>query len=52
MESKLLVGLKRWENTEWGGPTTFVAGKITYHNNLPDELFEFEIPERATVIEH
>ena len=52
VESKLLVGLKQWENSNWEGPATLVVEKITYHKNLPDELFEFEIPEGATVIEH
>ncbi|HUT46433.1 MAG TPA: hypothetical protein VMX36_09110 [Sedimentisphaerales bacterium] len=51
VESKLLVGLKQWENAKWEGPATLVVEKITYHKNLPDELFEFEIPEGATVIE-
>ena len=52
MESNLLVGLKQWENANWEGPPALVAEKCTYYENLPDELFEFEIPEGATVIEH
>lgn len=52
VESKLLVGFKQWENAEWKGPATLVAEKITYYESLPDELFEFEIPDGATVIEH
>lgn len=51
VESKLLIGFKQWENAEWKGPATLVAEKITYYENLPDELFEFEIPEGATVVE-
>ena len=51
-ESNLLVGLKQWENDNWEGPAQYVAEKITYYENLPDELFEFEIPKGATVIEH
>lgn len=50
MESKLLVGLKQWENAKWEGPATLVVEKITYYENLPDELFEFEIPDGAKVI--
>jgi len=50
VESKLLVGLKQWENSNWEGPATLVIEKIAYHKNLPDELFEFEIPEGAKVI--
>ncbi len=52
MESKLPVSFKQWENPKWGGPATLVGEKITYYENLTDELFEFEIPEGASVIEH
>jgi outer membrane lipoprotein-sorting protein len=51
VESKLLVGLKQWENADWEGIAALVVEKITYHENLPDELFEFKVPEGATVIE-
>jgi outer membrane lipoprotein-sorting protein len=51
VESKLLVSFKQWENANWEGPATLVVEKITYYENLPDDLFEFEIPEGATVIE-
>ena len=52
MESKLLVSLKQWENPNWEGPADLVVGRITYLETLPDDLFEFEIPEGATVVEH
>jgi len=51
MESKLLVRLEQWENADWKDPATVIVEKITYHTILPNELFEFEIPEGATVIE-
>lgn len=51
VESKLVVSMKQWENSNWEGPPRIVSEKITYYENLPDELFEFEIPEGATVIE-
>jgi outer membrane lipoprotein-sorting protein len=51
MESKLPVSFKQWENPDWDGPATVIGDKITYYENLPDELFEFKIPEGATVIE-
>jgi outer membrane lipoprotein-sorting protein len=51
MESKLLVSFKQWDNANWEEPATMVGEKITYYENLPDDLFEFEIPEGATVIE-
>lgn len=52
VESKLVVSVKQWENSNWEGPPRIVSEKITYYESLPDELFEFEIPEGATVIEH
>ncbi|MEA3226112.1 MAG: hypothetical protein U9Q07_09190 [Planctomycetota bacterium] len=52
VENKLLVSFRQWENAKWEGPATLVAEKITYYESLPDELFEFEIPDGATVIEH
>jgi outer membrane lipoprotein-sorting protein len=51
-QSKLLVGLKQWENADWEGPARYVAEKFTHYEKLPDELFEFAIPDGATVIEH
>jgi outer membrane lipoprotein-sorting protein len=51
LESKLPVSLKQWENPNWEGPADLKAETITYHETLPDDLFEFEIPEGATVIE-
>jgi len=52
VESKLVVGMKQWENANWEGPPRIVSEKITYYESLPDELFEFEIPDGVTVIEH
>ncbi len=51
VESKLVVSMKQWENANWEGPPRIVSEKITYYESLPDELFEFEIPEGATVVE-
>ena len=51
VESKLVVSMKQWENANWEGPPRIVSEKITYYESLPDGLFEFEIPEGATVIE-
>jgi outer membrane lipoprotein-sorting protein len=52
VESKLVVSMRQWENAKWEGPPRIVSEKITYYESLPDGLFEFEIPEGATVIEH
>jgi hypothetical protein len=51
LESKLLVSMRQWENANWEGPPSFLGEKITYYESLPDELFEFQIPPGATVIE-
>jgi outer membrane lipoprotein-sorting protein len=50
-ESKLLIGYKQWGNSSMEGTPLIVVEKITYYETLPDDLFEFEIPEGATVIE-
>jgi hypothetical protein len=51
VESKLPVSFKQWENMTRQGPPRFYVKSITYLENFPDELFEFEIPEGAQVIE-
>jgi hypothetical protein len=51
MKSMLPVSFKQWENSNWDGPATLIAEKLTYYKNLPDDLFEFKVPEGATVIE-
>jgi hypothetical protein len=51
MESLLPVHLKQWENANWEGPAALTVDKITYHESLPDDLFDFAIPEGATVID-
>jgi len=51
MDTNLPISLKQWENANWEGPPSAVSEKITFYERLPDSLFEFEIPEGATVIE-
>jgi outer membrane lipoprotein-sorting protein len=50
-QSKLPVSLKQWENAERQGSPSYVAQKITYCESLPDDLFQYEIPAGATVVE-
>lgn len=50
-ESKLLVSLRQWENANWEGPPSFIVERITCYESLPDDLFEFEIPDGATVVD-
>ena len=49
--SKLLTRMTQWENADWEGSPSYVGEKITYYESLPDELFEFEIPAGATIVE-
>jgi outer membrane lipoprotein-sorting protein len=49
--TKLLVRMKQWENARWEDPASIVAEKVTYYENLPDDLFQYQIPPGATVIE-
>lgn len=51
LESKLLVGMKQWENAEWAGSPSIIIEEVTYYDDLSDDLFEFTIPEGATVVE-
>jgi outer membrane lipoprotein-sorting protein len=50
-ESKLPVRFKQWENANWQGQAALVGERLMYCENLPDDLFEFDVPEGATVIE-
>jgi hypothetical protein len=51
MDTNLPVSLKQWENANWEGSPLASVDKITYYETLPDELFDFDIPTGATVIE-
>ena len=50
-ESKLLVGLKQWENSDSPeGPPIFDIRKIVFFEQLPDEIFEINLPEASEII--
>ena len=49
VESKLIVEGKHWMNTNLQGPPNFYATSFVYNEEIPDEMFEFEIPEDAEV---
>jgi len=51
LESDLPVRFKQWYNTRREGAPAIDFQRIVYFEELPDQLFEFEIPEGATVIE-
>lgn len=51
LETKLPVSFKQWHNLHRKGTPVFDAQRIIYYEDLPDEVFEFEIPEGAKIIE-
>ena len=51
LETKLPVSFKQWDNLYREGKPAFHAQRIIYYEDLPDDLFELEIPEGATIIE-
>ena len=51
LESDLPVRFKQWHNMRREGTPAYDIQRIVYFEELPDKLFEFEIPEGATVIE-
>lgn len=51
LETKLLVSFKQWHNLYRQGKPNFDAQRIIYYENLPDEVFEFEIPKDMEITE-
>jgi hypothetical protein len=50
-ESKLLVSLKQWaNNNSHEGPPTLDIRKIVYFEQLPDEIFEIDLPDPSKII--
>jgi hypothetical protein len=50
VESKLPVSFKQWENMKREGTPSFYVKTIKYLDDLPDEMFDFKIPEGAKVV--
>lgn len=50
-ETNLLVRCERWSNYDFEGQSDLVINEITYYRDVPDDTFDFEIPEGARVIE-
>ncbi len=50
VESKLPVSFKQWENMTREVTPSFYAKSIKYLDDLPDEMFHFEIPEGARTV--
>ena len=51
LETNLPVRAKGWHNTRREGTPSMNFQRIIFFEKLPDEIFEFEIPEGAKVIE-
>ena len=51
LETNLPVCAKGWHNTRREGNPSMDFQRIIFSEKLPDKIFEFEIPEGATVIE-
>ena len=49
--SRLPVTVKQWPNLDRNGPPSFDAFRITYYEDLPDNLFEVRIPGDAKHVE-
>ena len=50
IESKLIVEGKHWTNTNLQGPPNFHATSFVYNEEISVEMFEFEIPDDAQVL--
>jgi outer membrane lipoprotein-sorting protein len=50
-QNKLPTSFQQWENSRREGPASLSVERITYYESLPDELFEFQIPPGAKVVE-
>ena len=50
VESKLPISFKQWENMTRQGAPSFYVKSITYLDDLPDEIFHFEIPEGTKTV--
>jgi hypothetical protein len=51
LETNLPVRARGWHNTRCEGTPSMNFEKIVFSEKLPDEIFEFEIPEGAAVIQ-
>jgi len=51
LETKLPLAAKQWENRNHEGVPSMVSERLVYNLELADDLFEFETPEDAKVID-
>jgi hypothetical protein len=48
LDTKLLVGIRQWENMDLRGVPAFEADEISYLSDLPDSAFEVDVPKDVT----
>jgi Tetratricopeptide repeat len=48
---KLILRAKLWKNLQWEGEPDLDAQVFTYNPEIPDNCFEFKVPEGASVID-
>jgi hypothetical protein len=48
LETKLLVGLRQWDNMDRRGEPGFATDDITYLTDLPDEAFRVDLPAEVS----
>lgn len=51
LQTNLPVRVKGWNNTRHEGTPSIDFQRITFFNDLPDDMFKFEIPEGAEVVD-
>lgn len=49
--SKLPIAMKQWQNLDRSGPPSFDAFKIVYYEDLPDSVFDVQVPPDAKRVE-
>lgn len=49
--SKLPISFKQWPNLDRSGPPAFDAFKVTYYEDLPDSVFDVDVPAQAKYVE-
>ena len=50
IESKLIVEARHWSNPDHEEPVNSYADSFVYNEDIPDETFQFEMPEDAKVV--
>ncbi|MBW8034361.1 MAG: tetratricopeptide repeat protein [Planctomycetes bacterium] len=50
IKSKLIVEAKHWSNSNYEEPVNLYAGSFVYNEDIPDKIFNFEMPDGAKVV--